>query len=145
MNDKIKACAAKSDRSILAERPDLAERFADLDAQDASDNLFPGRLKSLRQELSIRQSEMAKILGVPLTTYANWEQGCSFPSVDRLPRIAAFFDVTVDYLMGANRDTVNRRIVKQLAALSPEQRQAVELVLSSMNSSKKSTKKNSTL
>lgn len=144
MNDKIKACAAKSDRSILAERPDLAERFADLDAQDASDNLFPGRLKSLRQELSIRQSEMAKILGVPLTTYANWEQGRSFPSVDRLPRIAAFFDVTVDYLMGANRDTVNRRIVEQLAALSPEQRQAVELVLSSMNSSKKSTKKNST-
>jgi transcriptional regulator with XRE-family HTH domain len=88
---------------------------------------------------------MAKILGVPLTTYANWEQGRSFPSVDRLPRIAAFFDVTVDYLMGANRDTVNRRIVEQLAALSPEQRQAVELVLSSMNSSKKSTKKNSTI
>jgi ABC-type uncharacterized transport system ATPase component len=47
--------------------------------------------------------------------------------------------------MGANRDTVNRRIVEQLAALSPEQRQAVELVLSSMNSSKKSNKKNSTL
>ena len=35
--------------------------------------------------------------------------------------------------------------LEQLAALSPEQRQAVELVLSSMNSSKKSTKKNSTL
>lgn len=139
MNENSKDCAAKTDRSILEERPDLAERMADLAAQDASDNLFPKRLKALRQELEIRQNEMAKILGVPLTTYANWEQGRSFPSVDRLPRIAAFFDVTVDYLIGANRDTVNRRIVKQLAALSPEQRQAVELVLSSMNNSKKNT------
>ena len=116
MNENSKDSAAKSDRSILEERPDLAERMADLAAQDASDNLFPKRLKVLRQE-----------------------QGRSFPSVDRLPRIAAFFDVTVDYLIGANRDTVNRRIVQQLAALSPEQRQAVELVLSSMNNGKKNS------
>ena len=101
---------------------------------------FPKRIKSLRQDLDIRQNEMADILGVPSTTYANWEQGRAFPSVDRLPRIAAFFDVTVDYLIGANRSTVNRRIVEQLAVLSPEQRQAVELVLSSMNSSNKSSK-----
>ncbi|SDG14896.1 Transcriptional regulator, contains XRE-family HTH domain [Selenomonas sp. GACV-9] len=144
MNDKSnKDRVAKSDRSIREERPDLAARFADLAAQEACDNLFPKRIKSLRQDLDIRQNEMADILGVPSTTYANWEQGRAFPSVDRLPRIAAFFDVTVDYLLGANRDTVNRRIVEQLAVLSPEQRQAVELVLSSMNSNKKSSNKSS--
>jgi len=123
-------------QSIQRTRSDLKERFADLAAQEARDNLFPQRLKSLRQQLDIRQNEMAEILGVPSTTYANWEQGRSFPSVDRLPRIAAFFDVTVDYLIGANRDSVNRRIIEQLAVLSPKQRQAVELVLSSMNSNK---------
>jgi len=121
------------DQSIETVRPDLKERLADLAAQDARDNLFPQRLKTLRQELLIKQNQMAKILGVPNTTYANWEQGRSFPSVDRLPRIAAFFDVTVDYLIGANRDSVNRRILEQLAILTPEQRKAVELVLSSMN------------
>ena len=136
MNEKTKhdrTAPAHLDQSIETVRPDLKERLADLAAQDARDNLFPQRLKTLRQELLIKQNQMAKILGVPNTTYANWEQGRSFPSVDRLPRIAAFFDVTVDYLIGANRDSVNRRILEQLAILTPEQRKAVELVLSSMN------------
>ena len=119
---------------IAGRRPDLKDRLEALSAQDARDqqNLFPARLKQLRSELSIRQSEMAQILGVPLTTYSNWEQGRSFPSVERLPRIAAFFDVTVDYLLGTNPDTVNRRIIEQLSALSDEKRQAVEIVLRSM-------------
>ena len=119
---------------IAGRRPDLKDRLEALSAQDARDqqNLFPARLKQLRSELSIRQSEMAQILGVPLTTYSNWEQGRSFPSVERLPRIAAFFDVTVDYLLGTNPDTVNRRIIEQLSALSDEKRQAVEAVLRSM-------------
>ena len=119
---------------IAGRRPDLKARLEALSAQDARDqqNLFPARLKQLRSELSIRQSEMAQILGVPLTTYSNWEQGRSFPSVERLPRIAAFFDVTVDYLLGTNPDTVNRRIIEQLSALSDEKRQAVEVVLRSM-------------
>ena len=119
---------------IAGRRPDLKDRLEALSAQDARDqqNLFPARLKQLRSELSIRQSEMAQILGVPLTTYSNWEQGRSFPSVERLPRIAAFFDVTVDYLLGTNPDTVNRRIIEQLSALSDEKRQAVEIILRSM-------------
>ena len=107
---------------------------------DRSDNLTLGkRLKVLRDERKLTQQAVADYCEIPVSTYANWEQGRSFPSVDRLPRIAAFFDVTVDYLIGANRDTVNRRIVQQLAALSPEQRQAVELVLSSMNNGKKNS------
>ena len=120
--------------SIAGQRPDLKDRLEALSAQDARDqeNIFPARLKQLRSELSIRQSEMAEILGVPPTTYSNWEQGRSFPSVERLPRIAAFFDVTVDYLLGTNPDTVNRRIIEQLSALSDEKRQAVEVVLQSM-------------
>ena len=68
----------------------------------------------------------------PMRTYANWEQGRSFPSIERLPHIAAFFDVTVDYLLGVNRDTINHRVMDQLAILTPEQRKAVELVLVSM-------------
>ena len=136
MNEKTKHDRTEPtnlDQSIETVRPDLKERLDALAAQDARDNLFPQRLKSLRQELNIKQNQMAAILGVPNTTYANWEQGRSFPSVERLPRIAAFFDVTVDYLIGANRDSVNRRIMEQLAILAPEQRQAVQLILASMN------------
>jgi transcriptional regulator with XRE-family HTH domain len=125
---------SKDQTSPVSIRPDLKDRVESLSAQDERDqeNIFPARLKQLRSELSIRQGEMAEILGVPPTTYSNWEQGRSFPGVERLPRIAAFFDVTVDYLLGTNTDTVNRRILEQLSALSDEKRQAVEIVLQSM-------------
>ena len=117
------------------QRPDLRERFEGLarqKAKDGADDVFPIRLKMLRQELALTQSEMAHIVDVPVRTYANWEQGRSFPSVERLPHLAAFFDVPVDYLLGVNRETVNHRIMDQLAILTPEQRKAVELVLVSM-------------
>jgi transcriptional regulator with XRE-family HTH domain len=119
---------------IAARCPDLKDRLAGLASQRAKDeeNIFPLRLKMLRQELNLTQNELAEILGVPMRTYANWEQGRSFPSIERLPHIAAFFDVTVDYLLGVNRDTINHRVMDQLAILTPEQRKAVELVLVSM-------------
>ena len=134
MTRKSANSESKDQTSPVSIRPDLKDRVESLSAQDERDqeNIFPARLKQLRSELSIRQGEMAEILGVPPTTYSNWEQGRSFPSVERLPRIAAFFDVTVDYLLGTNPDTVNRRIIEQLSALSDEKRQAVEVVLQSM-------------
>jgi len=116
-------------------RPDLRERFEGLAiqrAKDGADNVFPIRLKMLRKEVNLTQQEMAAIMDVPVRTYSNWEQGRSFPSVERFPHLAAFFDVTVDYLLGVNRDTVNHRVMDQLAILTPEQRKAVELVLVSM-------------
>ena len=134
MTRKSANSESKDQSSPVSIRPDLKDRVESLSAQDERDqeNIFPARLKQLRSELSIRQGEMAEILGVPPTTYSNWEQGRSFPGVERLPRIAAFFDVTVDYLLGTNTDTVNRRILEQLSALSDEKRQAVEIVLQSM-------------
>ena len=134
MTRKSANSESKDQTSPVSIRPDLKDRVESLSAQDERDqeNIFPARLKQLRSELSIRQGEMAEILGVPPTTYSNWEQGRSFPGVERLPRIAAFFDVTVDYLLGTNPDTVNRRIIEQLSALSDEKRQAVEVVLQSM-------------
>ncbi len=134
MTRKSANSESKDQTSPVSIRPDLKDRVESLSAQDERDqeNIFPARLKQLRSELSIRQGEMAEILGVPPTTYSNWEQGRSFPGVERLPRIAAFFDVTVDYLLGTNTDTVNRRILEQLSALSDEKRQAVEIVLQSM-------------
>lgn len=58
------------------------------------------RLVSLRA--SRTQSEVAKAIGMPKSTYAMIEGGKRFPRKDRLIQMASFFDVSVDDLFFAN-------------------------------------------
>lgn len=62
------------------------------------------RLKKLREERHLSQYQVARDLGVPRTTYANWEQGKAEPDSDTLKKIADYFDVSVDYLLGLTED-----------------------------------------
>ena len=61
---------------------------------------FENRLKSLRNENSLNQSEVAEELGIARTTYANYEQGKRFPGKENLIAIAEYFGVSIDYLLG---------------------------------------------
>ncbi len=63
-------------------------------------NLFRFRLKELREEKNISRSDLAEILGVSTQTIANYENGHREPNFDTLLKIADFFSVTVDYLIG---------------------------------------------
>lgn len=58
------------------------------------------RLKELRFEKRLKQSEIAFELKVPESTYSNWEQGRSEPDISHLMTLAKFFSVTIDYLVG---------------------------------------------
>ncbi|WP_274623146.1 helix-turn-helix domain-containing protein [Planococcus sp. A6] len=58
------------------------------------------RMKNLRSKSKMTQSELAKILGVARTTYAMYEQGQREPDYVTLQKIADYFDVSVDYLLG---------------------------------------------
>lgn len=59
-------------------------------------------LKKLRVLKSLTQSDMAKILDISLSSYQKYERdkNCVTPSLDVLLRIADFFGVSVDYLLG---------------------------------------------
>ena len=63
-------------------------------------NCFKERLKELRLEKQLKQSQIAKELRIPEGTYSNWEQGRTQPDIDGLITLANFFKVTVDYLIG---------------------------------------------
>ena len=60
------------------------------------------RLKHLRTSRGLNQSEMAEILGISLSSYQKYERekGCVTPSLDVLTRIADYYHVSVDYLLG---------------------------------------------
>lgn len=58
------------------------------------------RIKSLRKEYGMTQSELGKILGIGKTTISMYENGNSNPDDDLKQKIADYFNVSVDYLLG---------------------------------------------
>ena len=63
-------------------------------------NVFGKRLKYLRQEQGISQKELGVKLGYCNQTVSFWETGQREPDLDALVKISAFFDVSVDFLLG---------------------------------------------
>lgn len=56
-------------------------------------------LKQLRKEKGLLQKTVAQHLGVDRTTYVKYENGKSEPDFETLQKLAAFFEVTIDYLI----------------------------------------------
>ncbi len=58
------------------------------------------RIFDLRKKNRIGQRELADRLGVSVQTVSKWENAVSMPDISLLPDIAAFFQVSVDELLG---------------------------------------------
>lgn len=62
--------------------------------------MFTKRLKSLRKEAGLTQKEIADHFKTSPQSYAQWEKGLRSPSKESLEKLAQFFDVSTDYLLG---------------------------------------------
>ena len=62
--------------------------------------VFCKRLKELRLEKELKQSDFAKVMNLASNTISSWERGNSSPDLNELKLIAQFFNVTTDYLLG---------------------------------------------
>ena len=58
------------------------------------------RIRDLREDRDLRQSDLAKMVGIDQRTISNYETGKSNPDSDALIRLADFFNVSIDYLVG---------------------------------------------
>ena len=58
------------------------------------------RLKAIRKNKGLTQAELAKKFDVTQQAIAKWESGISFPDSDTIARLANFFGVSSDYLLG---------------------------------------------
>lgn len=54
----------------------------------------------LRHKKKLTQEGLADFLGVTKASVSKWENAQSMPDILLLPRLAAFFDVTIDELVG---------------------------------------------
>lgn len=73
-------------------------------------------LKKLRAIRNLSQSDMAEILGVSLSSYQKYERekNSITPSLEVLLRVADFYDVSLDYLLG--RETREQDGIDELAS-----------------------------
>ena len=61
---------------------------------------FAQRVKELRQEKKQTQTNMAELLGIKLRAYQYYESRTHYPEVPNLIKLADYFGVTTDYLLG---------------------------------------------
>ena len=58
------------------------------------------RIRDLREDSDLTQEQVAEILGVKQTTYSKYELGKILVPIDILSRLADFYQVSLDYLVG---------------------------------------------
>ena len=91
-------------------KPEKAEKLADyfgvsvgyLLGYDDNDINQMNRLKELRKEKGLTQTDLAELLEVTKLTIHNWENGVSSIKSDRLKKLCEIFDVDATYLLGYN-------------------------------------------
>ena len=61
---------------------------------------FGERLAQLRKERGVTQKQIAELLGVAHRTAQHYEYMEREPSIEQLTKLADFFNVSVDFLIG---------------------------------------------
>ncbi len=64
--------------------------------------MFKDILKQLRIEKGLTQKEVAQHFGIAQSNYQQWESGKRSPSGETLEKLADFFKVSTDFLLGRN-------------------------------------------
>ncbi|MBQ3137749.1 MAG: helix-turn-helix domain-containing protein [Clostridia bacterium] len=71
-------------------------------------------IKRLRREKGITQETLADYLSVSFQSVSRWERGESYPDITLLPSISNFFGVSIDELMGVNRNSDEAELTELL-------------------------------
>lgn len=65
--------------------------------------MFHERLKNLREKENITREHLAKALDITYSALSKYETGKREPDFDLLQKLATYFNVTTDYLLGVSK------------------------------------------
>ena len=72
---------------------------------------FSEIFKALRKDKQLTQEQVAEIFGVSPQAISRWENATSYPDIAQLPNIAAYFETTVDDLLGVKKTVKKQKIL----------------------------------
>ena len=84
-------------------------------------------IKRLRLARGLNQVEFAKAMGVSKQCVSNWENDNVMPSIEMLVKIADYFNVTTDYVLGRTE-----KITIDVSKLTDEQISHISLIVRDM-------------
>ncbi len=76
--------------------------------------MFGRKLKSLRERKGLAQGTVAGKLNLTQATYSRYESGVHQPDYDMLKKMANFFNVSIDYLLGNEKNLSNTEEITDL-------------------------------
>ena len=74
-------------------------------------------LKRLRENRGVTQAELSRTLRISPSTVGMWEQGRREPDYEMLKRLADYFNVSADYLLGRDMTKAPALSAEQVALL----------------------------
>ncbi|MCM1194414.1 MAG: helix-turn-helix transcriptional regulator [Firmicutes bacterium] len=75
--------------------------------------MFIQRLEELIAERKLTISQLSKSIGIPPTTMYSWQNGIQ-PTAEKLVKLADYFGVTIDYLVGREDEDGVVRIEREI-------------------------------
>ena len=78
-------------------------------------------LKRLRQSRGLTQEQLAEQLGVSFQAVSRWENALSYPDIELIPEIAAFFEISSDELMGTEKASMEQSLLRDKKRLRTEE------------------------
>jgi len=100
--------------------------------------MFAVRIKNLRQGKELTQVQLAEKLGVKKQSVSNWENDNIMPSIEMLIRIADFFHVATDYLLGRDIPEQEAEAPQMLdvTGLTPRQIEHIQFIVDDLRNNK---------
>ena len=93
---------------------------------------FPYRLRMLRERGGLKPAHIASLFDMDPISYLNWERGDCIPSAVKIYGLAAYFGVSIDYLLGIsefeNPEAEARRIIEMKDRELESYSRTVELI-----------------
>ncbi len=80
------------------------------------------RIKDLREDKDLKQVDLANAVGIDQRTISNYESGKTNPDSIALTKLADFFQVSIDYLVGRIDTPIDSKqdIVKKIDEIQAE-------------------------
>lgn len=70
---------------------------------------YKSRIRDLREDMDLRQVDVAKATGIDQKTLSNYETGKTNPDSIALVRLADCFHVSIDYLLGRSDISISNK------------------------------------
>lgn len=95
--------------------------------------MFGYKLRKLRNEKGISQQALSNELQISKAALSYYENGQRVPDIDTLKKVAVFFNVSSDYLLGLSDISSNDKDLKEVCAYTGLKEEVIKKIINSPN------------